>query len=226
MKTTTLSLLAGAVLALCVPAVASANLLTNGGFEVGTPVGNHGDAHSQRLLAGDNTSLAGWAVVGDAGEDIAWIGAGHPYNVLTASEGSNFLDLTGWQAGGFAGKGVVQTFDTVAGQQYTVGFDLGNSTDYNNSNGISGLVVSAGSLNQLVSSVTNNSRNAWDHFELRFVAQSAHTTLSFTGDQAIHYIGLDNVSVTAVPEPETYAMLLAGLGVMGAVARRRQSKQA
>ena len=28
--------------------------------------------------------------------------------------------------------------------------------------------------------------------------------------------------VSAVPEPETYAMLLAGLGVMGAVARRRK----
>ena len=32
-------------------------------------------------------------------------------------------------------------------------------------------------------------------------------------------------AISAVPEPETYAMLLAGLGVMGAVARRRQSKQ-
>jgi hypothetical protein len=30
-------------------------------------------------------------------------------------------------------------------------------------------------------------------------------------------------SVTAVPEPETYALLLAGLGVMGVVARRRKS---
>lgn len=29
-------------------------------------------------------------------------------------------------------------------------------------------------------------------------------------------------SVTAVPEPETYAMLLAGLGLMGVVARRRK----
>lgn len=29
-------------------------------------------------------------------------------------------------------------------------------------------------------------------------------------------------AVTAVPEPETYAMLLAGLGLMGAVARRRK----
>ncbi len=36
-------------------------------------------------------------------------------------------------------------------------------------------------------------------------------------------MGVDNVSlqVTAVPEPESYAMLLAGLGVIGAVARRR-----
>ncbi len=34
------------------------------------------------------------------------------------------------------------------------------------------------------------------------------------------------VLVTPVPEPETYAMLLAGLGPMGAVARRRKSKQA
>lgn len=33
-------------------------------------------------------------------------------------------------------------------------------------------------------------------------------------------------AVTAVPEPESYAMLLAGLGLMGAVARRRNKKSA
>jgi len=33
-----------------------------------------------------------------------------------------------------------------------------------------------------------------------------------------------DVNVTAVPEPETYAMLLAGLGLMGAVARRKKQK--
>lgn len=32
--------------------------------------------------------------------------------------------------------------------------------------------------------------------------------------------------VSAVPEPETYAMLLAGLGLMGAIVRRRKSKAA
>lgn len=32
----------------------------------------------------------------------------------------------------------------------------------------------------------------------------------------------DNVTITAVPEPGTYAMLLAGLGVVGLLARRRR----
>ena len=33
-------------------------------------------------------------------------------------------------------------------------------------------------------------------------------------------------AVAAVPEPESYAMFLAGLGLMGAIAKRRKSKQA
>lgn len=53
-----------------------------------------------------------------------------------------------------------------------------------------------------------------------------HATLGSNGQ----YVGVDagtilasvnNVTVTAVPEPETYAMLLAGLGLVGFAARRR-----
>jgi hypothetical protein len=36
--------------------------------------------------------------------------------------------------------------------------------------------------------------------------------------------GIDNLAVVAVPEPETYALLLAGLGVVASVARRRRAR--
>jgi hypothetical protein len=41
------------------------------------------------------------------------------------------------------------------------------------------------------------------------------------------FLSLQYTAVTAaVPEPESYAMLLAGLGLMGTIARRRRNKQA
>ena len=47
------------------------------------------------------------------------------------------------------------------------------------------------------------------------------------GDNATtgsYYLGNSyNITVAAVPEPESYAMLLAGLGLMGAIARRRKN---
>jgi hypothetical protein len=39
------------------------------------------------------------------------------------------------------------------------------------------------------------------------------------------YSGTLNISVSAVPEPETYAMMLAGLGLLGFVARRRKKTE-
>ena len=39
-----------------------------------------------------------------------------------------------------------------------------------------------------------------------------------------HTIFFDALGVTAVPEPETYAMLMAGFGLLGFVARRRKRR--
>lgn len=54
---------------------------------------------------------------------------------------------------------------------------------------------------------------------------------TLSGSYALHIAGTSvgaaiysgNLSVTAVPEPETYGMMLAGLGLMGFAARRRKS---
>jgi hypothetical protein len=45
------------------------------------------------------------------------------------------------------------------------------------------------------------------------------------GDPAFIRITTEGIA-TAVPEPETYAMLLAGLGLIGGIVRRRKAKQA
>lgn len=49
--------------------------------------------------------------------------------------------------------------------------------------------------------------------------------ISFRGDFGQAAIRVNGTIVSAVPEPETYAMLMAGLGVMGFVSRRRRKAQ-
>jgi hypothetical protein len=52
-------------------------------------------------------------------------------------------------------------------------------------------------------------------------------TVSFTPTSSDGWaIDYSEITVTAVPEPETYAMMLAGLGLLGFAARRRKQKTA
>ncbi len=74
------------------------------------------------------------------------------------------------------------------------------------------------------------------HGNLASTSSAGNTMLSWigslgSGDYTVHVTGVTNlknaaylgtVSASPAPEPETYAMLLAGLGVVGFVARRRR----
>lgn len=56
------------------------------------------------------------------------------------------------------------------------------------------------------------------------LAQAATLAFSLPDNYYSDNSGTVTLSVTAVPEPEAYAMLLAGLGLMGLVARRRKNQ--
>lgn len=194
---------------------AHANLLLNGSFETGS----FAPSSNQTLsLSPGSSSLSGWQVVNDS---LAWIGVGDPWG-LDAQDGNLFLDLSDYSAGAPFG-GVQQTFTTTAGFEYTIEFYLGSSNTWGRP---SALNVSADGQSATFSGSLTGGTNDWERFSFVFVADDAETTIQFIGASGVNYIGLDNVSatVTAVPEPSSYALLLAGLATLGSLYRRKQPR--
>ncbi len=192
-------LLAGASLALAALG-AQASLITNGTFEAYT--GTAFTNGFQTVNTG-STALVGWTVSGVSVDIIE--GA---YGAVTGYS----IDMLGTPGPG----AISQSFATVVGQSYTLSFDLSANNGGSNNNAL--YVDLTGSSQAAFAGATPFTTKT-----LNFVATGAQTTLTFTSG-ASGYSGavIDNVSVSAVPEPETYAMLLAGLGLMGAIARRRK----
>lgn len=73
----------------------------------------------------------------------------------------------------------------------------------------------------LGSTVISGNPYAFSADSVAFSGTAQSFTLSAEGGQG--QAGLDNLSIAAVPEPETYAMLLAGLGLMGFMVRRKKT---
>jgi hypothetical protein len=206
-----------ALAALWFACTAHANLLVNGSFESGAFVNQGNDTMSPPV---GSTVITGWTVATDV---IAWIGPTNPFG-LTASDGSFFLDLTNYQAGPPFG-GVTQTIATVPGAVYSLSFDLGSSTFWGRPDA---LTASAAGTSMTFTAPSTGTNNDWQHETMGFTATGAATTITLQGTTGINYIGLDNASVDlvslpvgAVPEPETWALLLGGLAAVGGVARRR-----
>ncbi len=200
------------------------NLLQNGSFESGAFVNNGAGAMS---LTPGATTITGWTVTN---AELAWLVNGNAYN-LNASDGSYFLDLTGYHDSAPYG-GVTQSFATVAGSTYHLAFDLGtNQSDgrYAGPISVSALVGGGTSQTFLADYAPTGTGNQSQTFGYDFVASSPFTSLTLTGTRGNQHIGLDNVSVTTngvppVPEASTSVSLglLMALGAGGVFAARQR----
>ena len=197
--------------------VQAANLITNGSFETGNFVNNGNGAMSLIIGAPD---ITGWTITN---AELAWVTNINSYG-LTASDGSYFLDLTGYHDSAPYG-GVTQTINTTVGQTYTLAFDLDVNQSDGRYNGPVDIQATAGSMSQTFTFNPGGTGNQFGLFGFDFVAAAPTTAITLIGTQGKQYIGLDNVSVVSAAVPEVSAanslglLLAAGLG--SAVLRRK-----
>lgn len=196
------SVCALAFLALAGTASASTNLITNGSFEsIAQPNGTWNIYNV----------LAGWQI-GAKGVEIRNNVAG------TAYDGKNFVELDTT-----ANSWISQTIETKVGETYALSFLYSARPGVSAaSNPIDAYLNGALFVNADADG-THSSANNWTPFSKTFVASGRFTTITFaaTGVSDSYGGSLDKVAVSAVPEPTTAGMLLAGLGALGLIIRRR-----
>jgi len=117
--------------------------------------------------------------------------------------------------------GISQTFSTIAGQTYFLSFDLAYLGGTPNSL----LLVWGGDVILIGNDVIELDYVTFSGFLL---ATSSSTELAFYFYSPPSYWLLDNVSVdgAVVPEPASWAMMIAGFGLVGMAARRRKAVRA
>ena len=212
-------------LALATASISSANLIQNGSFEQGNfsfGTNPSGDANSYQLLAG-TTNLFNWSILDvPSGHDMHLARPGNQWT-WTPTDGNNLVDLSGWSDSSPTAI-LSQDFGAVAGQMYTVTFDLGYGVPPAGPGGPVTMQVGLGGTTTTVqSSNIQSSGIHWDSETVTIIAPTNNAPLTFQGVQNAWFIGLDNVQVTS-PVPEPASILAIGGGTLLLVRRRRAKK--
>ncbi len=190
--------------------IITAALLCAGAAAQAAPI--FSDNFNADTLGLNTTSFVnGWTV---SSGTVDTIGSGY-YDFLPGN--GNYIDLDGStsQAGLFSNAVALS-----AGQTYTLSFSLAGSHRGSSES----VTVNFGGSSQVFNV---NSGDAFTTYTLNYTAAVSGSALISFHNAGGDNVGalLDNVQVAAaVPEPETYAMLVAGLGLLGAMARRRRNQ--
>jgi hypothetical protein len=181
-----------AAFTLCTSAHAS-NLIADSGFE------SAGGAPFNTYFAGQSIDGGSWNVT----QGAVYIDTQDPY----VYQGNNALNLT--LANPYVPDSIAQTVATVVGQTYQISF----YADSDSSNTFSLTIAQLGfpSLNN------DGNSGLFTDYSAAFIATSTSTTLDFTStaDPAIGSpygsVMIDNVSLQATPEPNSFLLLLTGI---------------
>ena len=219
------------------------NLVTNGGFELTTPANKSVVLTPNSLVSGVTgwTTTSKWAldiIPSDIPNALWTTQNGGPNLVTPSPDGGNFLFMDGDTtlhgyvsqnvSGLKPGNNYQLSFYSALGQQ--LGHN-GNTWDY--------MGVYLGSQSFLAwatpgvpTQLPSHGFTGWKQFNYTFQATAATETLSFLavgGPNGLPPItlldGVSLVDVTApVPEPEEWAMMLVGAGLVSFQVRRKQAK--
>ena len=201
-----------------------ANLITNGSFELGSAIPG-----PFVTVYGPNTAtISNWTV--PANTNVDYVGG-----YWTAAQGNRSLDLNG-------SPGVGTIYQTMTGltvgQAYQVRFAMAGNPYVQPRYADLQVWVSAGgppyaSANfRFYVNGQDFNNMGWQYYTWKFTATSSTITLGFTSldnapedfDPLAGYSfgpALDDVSVTAIPEPATLALVGLGLIAAGFLRRRR-----
>ena len=182
--------------------------------------------------------LTGWTVTGPQGSAVSIVNGSFVQNGVSfaAQSGNQWLDLTG--NGNNSTEGVSQSVATTVGNSYALTFYVGNTTggSFFGQTSTVDLAVNGVQSFAALNANVNASGLTWQQYSFTFTATSASTLLAFSnGDPSNdNSNGLDSVSlvdngpaetVGAVPEPSEWALMLAGLALVGEFGRRVRGRE-